>query len=136
MSGLKFIFRTVVGLVVLLVVLSISSGSPEEILMTLFAAVVCTLGLGMIVIVPVSYMVGLLLTIWWLPFGDKKTTRRPGSSSSISLNDNSPYQLALQDYMQKSKSAGVAEEKIKKLCTENGATSEEIEWAFKQGNQI
>jgi hypothetical protein len=67
----KFILRSFVGLVVGMLVAIMLYG--EDAIRALFLMVVCTGGLSLIVIIPVAYLIGLLCTFWYLPFGKEKT---------------------------------------------------------------
>jgi predicted lipid-binding transport protein (Tim44 family) len=35
-------------------------------------AVICTAGVGLIVVIPAAYLIGLVCTIWFIPFGSKR----------------------------------------------------------------
>lgn len=122
MAFLKFIFRTFVGLLVIFVGLSMFLGKFEDAACLLAAAVICTAGLGLIVIIPVSYMLGLAITIWWIPFGDSK---RPGTSALFTRN--SAFGRAIESYVRDARRDGIPDELIKARCLRNGATEEDIQ---------
>jgi hypothetical protein len=61
----KFCLRVTVGIGVFLLFGGENAGE------LLAMAVICTLGLGLIVIIPAAYLIGLVCTIWFVPFGNR-----------------------------------------------------------------
>jgi hypothetical protein len=59
----KFLFRVTAGLGVAML---FSGGKVLELILV---AVVCTAGAGLLVVVPAAYLIGLVCTIWFIPFG-------------------------------------------------------------------
>ena len=59
----KFCVRVFVGLIAATVV------SLGKVLPVIFLTVVCTAGAGLLVVLPAAYLIGLLVTIWFVPFG-------------------------------------------------------------------
>ena len=54
----------------------------------LVMSVVCTAGVGLIVVVPAAYLLGLVCTIWFIPFGmrgeepaEDRSAERPGANT-------------------------------------------------------
>lgn len=69
MSFLKFCFRVLVGV---FVAGAMTGGSAWGFIAV---AVICTGGLGLIVVLPAAYAVGLLCTIWFVPMGSGSRSR-------------------------------------------------------------
>lgn len=76
MTFLKFCFRVLVGLGVF--VLFGGKGAFEFLVL----AVVCTAGLGLIAVIPGAYLLGLLCTIWFIPFGNRRKEPEKNEDSS------------------------------------------------------
>ena len=68
----KFVLRTFVGFVVGMLVAIMLYGTDA--IRGLYLLVFCTLGLSLLVIIPVAYLIGLLCTFWFIPFGKEKTS--------------------------------------------------------------
>lgn len=64
---LKGLFRTMAGAVVGLTMGSLVGGN--EFLSSLALAIICTAGLSLLVILPACYLIGLVATIWFVPWG-------------------------------------------------------------------
>ena len=45
---------------------------------------VCTMGVGLVLLIPVAYLIGLLLTVWWIPFLGPVREARKGRGLSSS----------------------------------------------------
>ena len=72
-------------------------------------AVICTAGVGLIVVIPAAYLIGLLCTIWFIPFGSngeeeegqsrKSPERRNAQPSKVGWKCSPQGRSALQDYI-------------------------------------
>lgn len=61
----KFCLRVTVGIGVYLLF------GGKDAIGVLVMSVVCTAGLGLIVVLPAAYLIGLVCTIWFIPFGNR-----------------------------------------------------------------
>ena len=59
----KFCLRVAAGIGVFLIF------GGNDAMTVLVMSVICTMGLGLIVVLPAAYLVGLICTIWFIPFG-------------------------------------------------------------------
>ena len=84
----KFLLRIFVGIIVATLV------SAGKVLQLIAVAVVCTAGVGLIVVLPAAYLIGLVCTIWFIPFGegsweyDKRTDVKDSSLGRSTLLSN------------------------------------------------
>ena len=106
----KFCLRVFVGLVVFVLI------GRGDALGMLFMAVVCTAGVGLIVVIPAAYLIGLLCTIWFIPFGNRDKEPKEGSPQSPERHPTEPAKVgwkyskqgrsALHDYIGGASSKG------------------------------
>jgi hypothetical protein len=109
----KFVLRTIVGLIVAIV---LSGGQALGLIMV---AVVCTAGLGLIVVVPAAYLIGLVCTIWFIPFGNKD---HPTKKNIPRIpRDEVPYnRAALATFVSNSLKKGRDWESVRTTCLNSG----------------
>jgi hypothetical protein len=75
----NFLIRVFSGLAVATVVAALF-GRAQDLYNFLILSVICTGGLGLIAIIPGAYLIGLLVTIWWIPLSS--TPRTPSRQPS------------------------------------------------------
>lgn len=75
----KFCLRVAVGIGLFL----LFGGSDAAGMLAM--AVVCTAGVGLIVVIPAAYLIGLICTIWFIPFGSGQE-KTPGFKTSKPIN--------------------------------------------------
>jgi hypothetical protein len=86
-------------------------------------AVICTAGVGLIVVVPAAYLIGLVCTIWFIPFGSKREeqegqNRKPpeqhhAQPAKVGWNCSPQGRSALQDYIVAAEAKGQEFETIR-----------------------
>ena len=96
----KFCLRVLVGTLVI----CLFGGAG-----VLAMAVICTAGVGLIVVIPATYLIGLLCTIWFIPFGDRREVTEEQKRQSPERRQAQPVRVgwkcspagrsALQDYI-------------------------------------
>jgi hypothetical protein len=99
--------KTVVGFLVLFVGLYIYNG-----FLFFFFSIICTLGISLVVWVPLAFFIGSLV----LPFFDSVEEKSPISRE----------QRALRDYISRAKNYGLNSEEIKKALQDKGWSEDEI----------
>ena len=135
----KFVLRTIVGVVVYLVVGTIFAGNAAGQLLAM--TVICTGGIGLIIVIPVGYAIGAICTCWFIPFdeGQAQQTRRPVSirthPKAAALETGkfvatSLSQAALEDYVTSELSRGMVWHTIYKQCLSAGWPEDVIKSVF------
>jgi hypothetical protein len=90
----KFCLRVAVGIAVFLVF------GGKDALGVLVMTVVCTAGVGLLIVIPAAYLLGLVLTIWFIPFGRRKDKEGPEENSGKTGQARpSHVNTALRDYI-------------------------------------
>lgn len=133
----KFCLRVLVGTLVI----CLFGGAG-----VLAMAVVCTYGIGLIVVVPAAYLIGLFCTIWFIPFGNRsKDSKGQNLQSPDRLNvqptnaglKHSPHGCsALHDYIAGAESKGQDWQDIRTDLIEMGWAAEMVDTARKGLGQI
>ena len=140
----KFVLRTIVGVIVYLVVGTIFTGNAAGQLLAV--TVICTAGIGLIIVIPVCYAIGAICTFWFIPFeeGRAQQTRRasPGktlpkaaASETRKAVVTSRSQSALEEYMASELSRGMAWHTIHQQCLRAGWPEDAIKAAFDAAKQ-
>lgn len=124
----KFLLRTIVGGIVGIIFLN-AFGGPNA-MQALGLAILCTAGLSLIVIIPVAYLIGLLCTIWFLPFGEEPEI--PPRNSSSTKEDAGGYiqRKALEIFIQNQINRRKDWESIRNECRSAGWSENAIQDAF------
>ena len=125
----KFCIRVGVGLVVA----GLFGGTDA--LTVIFALVVCTLGLGLIVVLPGLYLIGLLCTIWFLPIGRSTAsagTQPPPANPATTLTAveggstlTRRRQVALADFLAGCVQRGYRWEEVETMLDRSGWSAHE-----------
>lgn len=133
----KFCLRVLVG--TLVVCLFGGAG-------VLAAAVICTAGVGLIVVIPGTYLVGLLCTIWFIPFGDRREDSKEQDRRSPQPNHEQPAKVeakhslqrlsALQAYVAAAEATGRDWDTIRQELISAGWDEQTIASAWWRLNQI
>jgi hypothetical protein len=86
-------------------------------------AVICTAGVGLIVVIPATYLIGLACTIWFIPYGSKSAEseeqrqqfveRRHAEPSKVGWKCSMQGRSALQDYIAAAEAKGQEWETIR-----------------------
>jgi hypothetical protein len=111
-SLLKFVFRTAVGALFFYLV------APTFLAMAAIACI-CTAGLALIIVLPGLYYTGLLLTVWWVPFGREESAQGAKTTAANSTY-HSGYRMALHEYVTKARMKGRKWEEIEKELRNRG----------------
>ncbi len=120
----KFLLRVFAGLLAATVV----TGGKALIVAGL--TIYCTAGLGLLIVLPVAYLIGLVCTIWFIPFGKDtgKTTEGihvlPNARASLSAR------AALEGFVHSRLKRGASREMVYELCLRAGWSEEVINAAF------
>ena len=93
--------------------------------------VICTLGAGLIVAIPAAYLIGLVCTIWFVPFGKEKNTGLGFVTSPPPLpRTDAPVPLALSDFIALAVKKGRGWNSIREQCRDAGWSEEVVNAAF------
>lgn len=86
-------------------------------------AVICTAGVGLIVVIPATYLIGLLCTIWFIPYGNKGAESKEQRQQFVERRHAEPAKVgwkcsmqghsALQDYIAAAEAKGQEWETIR-----------------------
>lgn len=106
----KFCFRVFVG------VLAAALFSGGKAMPVIAMAVICTAGVGLIVVLPAAYLIGLVCTIWFIPYGEgawsySEKTKAEGDAPNATRN--LPSRAALSEYIASAEAKGQDWETIK-----------------------
>jgi len=140
----KFVLRTIVGVIVYLFFGTIFTGSAAGQLLAV--AVICTGGVGLIIVIPACYAIGALCTFWCIPFEEgraRQTTRYAPvktQSNATALDASksvatSHSQAALEDYIASELSRGMVWDTIHKRCLRAGWPEAPLKSAFEAAKQ-
>ena len=126
----KFCLRVFVGIVVFLLF-----GGKDAVGM-LAMAVICTAGVGLIVVIPAAYLIGLICTIWFVPFGSKKKNAKVGPPNSAAIRHGQPAQLvwkissaervALKEFIEAARGKGESSDMIRRDLLRMGWDEESV----------
>jgi len=128
----KFMLRTLVGVLVALplyLALAPNHVYGVDALSALVFLVICTGGLSLLVIIPACYLIGLLLTFLFIPFGKPHSSRphrstRSDESRRIPMElrhpPGSPTHNAFVDYVAWAVEKGRTREQIRAHCVVGG----------------
>ncbi len=129
-------YRFLVGSGVLYLALSISMGSLADAGVMIFASIICTAGVGLIIWLPCCWVTGFL--VLYLINSIRRKSFLPTSEvvvSSTSLNAEptavmSNDILAIAQYITKSRNKGASDSQISNRLKWTGWTEKDIEMAF------
>lgn len=126
----KFCVRTAVGLAIGMGILLLNMEIDEAIGM-LLVVVICTAGLSLLIIIPVAYVVGLIVTIWFIPMGGKKwsystTGREPPPIPHQKQNKQTPKNRVLLKFIEESQNQGKNFNQIEAELIQTGWPEEEV----------
>jgi len=131
----KFLMRTFVGMLVAFPIFlasgvyqgdGLSGGNP---LMFLLVLIICTCGLSLLVIIPACYLIGLVCTIWFVPFGKphsshgrrrRHSNEMSGSSKELRHPPGSRTYDAFIEYVAWATKRGLSREQIRAHCVAAG----------------
>jgi hypothetical protein len=114
----KFLLRTGVGLVAYLIIGSLISGLAA--FQFLGVLVICTAGVGLIVVIPACYLIGLMCTIWFIPLGEKDRSPASGTSKTQPPSAGARAQEALEGYILAGLRRGKTPASIREQCLQAG----------------
>ena len=119
----KFCFRVFVGLVAAIVI------SGGAIIPTIVMTVVCTMGIGLIVVLPAAYLIGLVITIAFVPFGTGgwRYRKHPVAAAEKPLE---PRITGLAVYIAKMLRADIPWKTCRKELIQCGWTDSEVDAAY------
>ena len=119
-----------VGAIVTYILLSIVLGSASDTFILMGASIICTLGISLVIWLPlwygVGYIVMLLYGLLTRPRAEPDA-QQSGVADKPSLTND---QRALVDYIRKAAAKGFSREKITENLRNNGWTGDNIDWAF------
>ena len=140
----NFVLRTFVGVIVYLVVGTMVAGSAAGQLLAV--TVICTAGVGLVVVIPACYLIGLLCTVWFIPFEEDhqfQPTKRAisgnvppsgaGSEKRTIVSERS--QTALEDYMVAELSRGMVWYTVHNQCVSAGWPEDAIKAAYEMAKR-
>ncbi len=122
----NFLFRTSVGILFWLVIgipLINQSCRFGDVLLGFVGLVICTLGLALIPVVPIAYITGFLLTIWFVPLAWK---RLPGQEHRACANKKlDSAQIAAIRYIIRARNIGQSDAEIHEELLRCGWSADE-----------
>ncbi|MAF13458.1 MAG: hypothetical protein CMI53_00995 [Parcubacteria group bacterium] len=114
------LLKTLVGFLILVVILLIFLGNIQSVFGFLFIATVCTVGIGGVVIIFISYAIGSIF------FSIIDKFKDDNQSGSTFLNREENISSALQDYVSKAQASGMKRKEIKENLVNAGWSDEDI----------
>lgn len=129
-------YRILVGLVSLYLIIAISIGDFIGTWVLLFASVICTLGLSLIIWVPLSWLIGFVILYLINSIRRKSFLPQTNNISASDLEESNPASivsndvLAIAQYILKCRKRGASDSQITNRLKWTGWTDRDIGLAF------
>lgn len=134
--------RVLVGFISIYLILSMGTGDFFSAGMLMFASIVCTLGLGLIVWIPLSWLTGFIV-LYLINFlrsqsfsSTTKNIPTDNTEGAVIAKTISNDVLAIAQYIQKSRGRGASDSQITNRLKWTGWTEQDIGLAFSYLNNI
>jgi hypothetical protein len=146
---MKYVFRFVVGMVVLYILLAIFMLDPGQALLLIAISVICTAGISLVIWIPLAYFVGWgVLALFARITGktidfDSTTPPAEGEPAQVQSENIAALsqqlnkepgltndQQAIASYIRKALEKGLGHDKIIENLRNNGWSTDSIRWGF------
>lgn len=121
--------KTFIGFLVLMLLLTLFNGFNNA-FMILFASIVCTVGIGLVIWIPLSYAVGSFV----FAIASNLSEKIQPKSTKVEKPSLTKEQKALIDYIKKARKSGLTDDRITSTLLDKGWTNEAVRDAFGQTN--
>ena len=130
----NFFSKTLVGGVVLTLIPINICGSTVPLSVILLMLAIASAGLGLVIVIPLFWLVGTGTVALGSRLFGSRTPAQPAPRAGLQPVQGAPnnYFESLVNYIRMAKEIGLSDEAIRRQCTRNGASEEEIRRAFEQ----
>lgn len=123
--------NTMVGFLAFSIILAFSGGGPFGGISFLFASVLCTGGVALLVWLPAFGLIGFIIVSLYNLFAASKEDEKQEKQEVSPLSPLDKKQMVFIQYIQKERAAGVSDQQISLAFENIGWTDKDIQTAFK-----